>query len=231
MATTAVVGLAAYALTRVVIDAPASRSSAASPASDGSGHRALVVPSARLERAARTVVVREQPFGREPPLFSPLGGGRSGPPDYAPRDPSEWQGMLVNLALQQTGCESSAACGLAMACVDQRCGPCSGDEDCASEEACVLQHCVPTRQVECRRASDCEGEALCVLSGYTAAPRGNEGMRSFCDGPTLDQGEVLARYGRDPGEADGPARDPNEEAGIEAPIDNTAARLLAAVLD
>jgi hypothetical protein len=88
---------------------------------------------------------------------------------------------------------------------------------------------LPTEHVECRSAADCEGDALCVLSGYTAAPRGNEEMHAFCDGPGMDEDALAARYHRDPAERDGPQTDANVDAGLEEPVDNTTTRLLAAL--
>src|SRR5215208_4690913 len=61
--------------------------------------------------------------------------------DYAPRPADEWQGMRVDLATQSL-CDGAESCGLAMACPDGgRCGPCQADSQCASGEACVLDHC------------------------------------------------------------------------------------------
>jgi hypothetical protein len=77
-------------------------------------------------------------------------------------------------------CQGEASCGLALACIDGRCGPCTADDQCAAGEACVLDHCVPAREAECRSASDCAPGELCVLSGYSAGPRGNEQMRAYC---------------------------------------------------
>src|SRR5262245_16544198 len=58
-----------------------------------------------------------------------------------PRDPGEWQGMRVNLD-SQAFCADKNGCGLAMACIDGRCGPCRTAGDCAEGEVCVLDHCV-----------------------------------------------------------------------------------------
>jgi hypothetical protein len=98
-----------------------------------------------------------------------------------PRDPGEWQGMLVDLS-RRPPCGQSARCGMALACrEDGLCGPCRTDGDCAVGEGCVLDHCVPSAQVGCRRRADCAGEdAVCLLTGYSADPRGNAGMRSEC---------------------------------------------------
>jgi hypothetical protein len=99
---------------------------------------------------------------------------------YHPRPEGEWQGMLVDLAIQPP-CERSEQCGMARACVGGRCAPCTSDSDCAAAEVCVLDHCVLRIQANCRVRKDCRDEdAMCVLSGYTAAPRGNEKTRADC---------------------------------------------------
>ena len=108
--------------------------------------------------------------------------GRLPPPKFHPRDPKEWQGMLVDLTMQPP-CMESAQCGHAMACQTEqnRCGPCTTDRDCAVDEACALDHCVKSHQVECRSKDDCGLDELCVLSGLTGAdPRGNRDMRAYC---------------------------------------------------
>jgi hypothetical protein len=98
--------------------------------------------------------------------------------------------MRVDLSQRQY-CEASSYCGFALACLgDQQCGACQRDEQCASGEACVLDHCVVAANVGCRTRADCAGagagpgagdDAMCVLSGLTGGePRGNGEMRSFC---------------------------------------------------
>lgn len=113
-----------------------------------------------------------------------------------PRDPDEWQGMLVNTAVQQY-CEATDFCGLALSCSpEQRCGPCTEDSQCASGEACVLDHCVIAENVTCRTRSDCAhlgDDALCLLSGLTGGdPRGNADMRSFCQVPAGGMEQVAS---------------------------------------
>jgi len=98
---------------------------------------------------------------------------------YAPRDPLEWQGMLVDLSMQAS-CESSAQCGLAMSCQHGRCGPCVSDGDCAVGEGCVLDHCLRLGSIACRSFRDCTTGELCALSGYSADPRGNSDMEANC---------------------------------------------------
>ncbi len=142
--------------------------------------------------------------GRQAPrLPTPvMGGARRGPagelpaPAYHARDPDEWQGMLVNVAMQAE-CTTSAGCGLAMACIDQRCGPCTADSQCADGEECVLDHCVAAPQVACRTRRDCAGEgddALCVLSGYASDPRGNGGMTASCQLPSGGTDQDIANH-------------------------------------
>lgn len=97
-----------------------------------------------------------------------------------PRDHREWQGMLVD-SLVEIECRKSEDCGLALACRDGQCAPCVVDSHCSPGESCVLDHCVTTENVACTTYADC-GDALCVLSGYSATPRGNDGMRAFCRG-------------------------------------------------
>lgn len=100
-------------------------------------------------------------------------------PKLHPRAESEWQGMLVDTSLQAI-CEGENSCGLAMACVDNRCGPCSSDSQCGAGEVCVLDHCLVAEQSTCRTASDCGTGELCVLNGYSNDPRGNQQTRSYC---------------------------------------------------
>jgi hypothetical protein len=103
-----------------------------------------------------------------------------GPPRYAPRPRDEWQGMLINVNITPP-CNASAECGLARACIDEKCMPCERDEHCADGEACVLQHCIAMELVECRRTAECGKGSKCILSGYSRDPRGNEGTRSYCN--------------------------------------------------
>ena len=99
-------------------------------------------------------------------------------PVYHPRDPREWDGMPV--LLQGPPCEQSAYCGLALACVDQICGACTSDADCAPGEGCAVEHCLRTELIGCHSYRDC-GSARCILSGLTGGTaRGNEDMASYC---------------------------------------------------
>jgi hypothetical protein len=100
-------------------------------------------------------------------------------PHFHPRSPDEWQGMLVDTAMQAI-CDESRFCGLAMACLGERCGPCSKDADCLSGEVCVLDHCVLSSLARCRTRRDCQGDAMCVLSGYSSDARGNSDMTASC---------------------------------------------------
>jgi hypothetical protein len=100
--------------------------------------------------------------------------------EYHPRDQGEWQGMLVDVSVRAT-CETSALCGLALACVKNLCSPCESDSDCALREVCVLDHCVRRDKVACRRRTDCgSADEYCVLTGFSSDPRGNRDMRAVC---------------------------------------------------
>jgi hypothetical protein len=83
-------------------------------------------------------------------------------------------------------CEASERCGLATACVTGRCGACRLDAECASGEACALEHCVLATRVACRGRADCSEGELCVLSGISADARGNSDMRAYCQGHGID---------------------------------------------
>jgi len=110
-----------------------------------------------------------------------------GAPRWHPREPAEWQGMLVNAAAVPP-CESSAGCGLARACVQGTCVACARDSDCAAGEACAMDHCVVQATMACRGRADCASGQLCVLSGYSSLARGNEGMRAYCLDPESGDG-------------------------------------------
>jgi hypothetical protein len=138
------------------------------------------------EDSGRILTARPQklrPSADQSPT-APLEPRQKAPPavsaanEYHSRPPNEWQGMLVERT-NQSECRRGHACGLALACVDGRCGPCRRDSDCEQGEACVLDHCLLARMVTCRSQSDC-GADLCILSGLSADPRGNLDMRSLC---------------------------------------------------
>jgi Cys-rich repeat protein len=87
--------------------------------------------------------------------------------------------MPVDPGMQAECDGRSQTCGMAMACLGERCGPCGTDADCASGEVCVLEHCLLREHVACRHQADCGGE-MCILSGYSADVRGNADMRAEC---------------------------------------------------
>jgi hypothetical protein len=143
--------------------------------------------------ASRPVVPRLAPSlpssPSEPVLAS--GGLRASERHWHPRDPQEWQGMLINTDASPP-CESSAGCGLGRACKQGKCEACAQDNDCAMGEACVLDHCVVGALAACQGRADCAAGQLCVLSGYSNQARGNEGMRAYCLDPDSGTSSVPA---------------------------------------
>ena len=137
------------------------------------------------------------------------GQGVEPPPEYAPRDAAEWQGMLVNLT-HQALCDESVRCGLAMACRAGQCGPCQSDADCGQGEGCAVQHCVPLAQVECRSRADCaEPDDLCMLSGLSSDTRGNAKLRAYCGSVEDTDDRRLAEREEEPAvDPDAPAPEP-----------------------
>ncbi len=107
--------------------------------------------------------------------------------DLRARPADEWQGMLVDVSVQQE-CFRSAVCGFALACIDGKCGPCSRDSECEAGEVCVLDHCVLRQLAACRTRKDC-GDSLCLLTGLSADPRNNGDMRSLCSKDDVDHPE------------------------------------------
>jgi hypothetical protein len=146
-----------------------------------------VVVAKAPNAAARTRIPKLAAPGRPAtsgPIVVRAGDAPPGPyrPHYArfhERDPREWQGMRMDVAMMPP-CESSEQCGLARACIGGRCGPCSQDEQCATGEICALDHCLVARQVECRGRRNCREDIMCILTGYTPDARGNAGLRSMC---------------------------------------------------
>jgi hypothetical protein len=153
----------------------------------GGGGGGAKATTGTIERAVRPLPTLppgarpDEASGTNAPSASPVTGPGAAPaPVFVPRPAGEWQGMLVNTALQAT-CDTSSRCGLAMAChEDGVCGACTADSDCAGGEVCALDHCVRQAQAACRHASDCGGGALCVLSGYSTDARGNGAMTASC---------------------------------------------------
>lgn len=171
--------------------------------------------------------------GTNPQLHPPVGRGIGPDPQLAPRDPDEWQGMLINMSFRAR-CQDSAGCGLALACrEDGLCGPCVSDVECAVGEACVLQHCILGSYVECRYRRDCRGgEEMCILVGEEGGPRGNEGLRAICES---DRHIYLDRRGRERAREElERARDERSDPrslGHESPPSPGSARHLAEMLD
>lgn len=177
----AVAGLVLFALTAVGGAAPSTPPAPvrATPAQPGV---AAPVPEHDGRATPAPAVVAAAPVDRHAPVaLAARGFERTtiGAPDHLPREEGEWQGMLVDRSMR-AACDTTARCGLAMACVEGACGACVTDEECGADEACVLDHCVPERSVECRTRHDCRGEELCVLSGYSDDLRGNGSMSAFC---------------------------------------------------
>jgi hypothetical protein len=138
---------------------------------------APVATPTRLEPTTENAAAM-QPVPIQRPVEIPAESVRQ----FHPRDPGEWQGMLVNTVLQPV-CETSAGCGMAAACVREKCGPCQYADDCAVGEICVLDHCVKRDNAACTGRSDCSRDELCILSGYSSDPRGNSDMRASCVSP------------------------------------------------
>ena len=105
-------------------------------------------------------------------------------PAATSRTADEWQGMTIDES--QPVCDTSERCGLATACIAGRCGGCTADQDCASGEACVLDHCVRSDLVACRSRTECKDGELCVLSGVSPDARGNSDMRAYCQGSKVE---------------------------------------------
>lgn len=157
----------------------------------GRDQRQPVKAKAYVHRVAPAQADEWREEREEQALLQPSNAGQR--LEFAPRDPEEWQGMLVNTTFQAL-CDRSSTCGLAMACLEGRCGPCSGDRDCEGGERCVLQHCVPTDQAICASRADCPAGEVCMLSGCSDDRRGNRSMKSYCSGnqprdrdPVLEQ--------------------------------------------
>jgi hypothetical protein len=166
---TVAVGLVA-ALLGLYLSLPAASAPAAGPrATAASGGSAAAAPA--LPPAVPSVVP-DMPADPDSIL-----------PRFAPRDPAEWQGMLVDVS-RPALCGGAAACGLGLACIDHQCLPCSADDQCLGGEACVLDHCLPAAQVACRSHRDCPGaHDLCVLSGYSTDLRGTSATTATCLAP------------------------------------------------
>ena len=139
----------------------------------------------------RTVAAREEKrsdvaasdISRPRVLSSPRAGARVVTVDsFYARDPEEWQGGLVpNSPKDMAECDSSERCGIALACIDGRCGACQVDANCATGERCVLDHCLLAANVGCVRRHDCRIEELCLLEDMDSpGPRGNLELRSKC---------------------------------------------------
>lgn len=113
-------------------------------------------------------------------------------PVTSSRGADEWQGMAIDDAAP--ACDTSERCGLATACIEGRCGGCTVDRDCASGEACVLDHCVRSELVACRSHTECKDGELCVLSGVSSDARGNGDMRAYCQGQAVDIAQSREAY-------------------------------------
>lgn len=120
------------------------------------------------------------------------------------RDRSEWQGMSTEGTLHAM-CTTSRECGLAAACIDQRCVACANDEECGKGEVCVLEHCLRSNRVRCRSRSDCAAQDVCALSGYSDDPRGNAKLDAYCLADTGGK-QAAQSWPQDwtPGPADAP---------------------------
>jgi hypothetical protein len=150
----------------------------------GQARPAAPLPRSAIRWTAPQATVQSQP-GERPPAPAAV----PPPPSAVTPEPAasstrggEWEGMPIDRS-SAPYCEASERCGLARACVESVCTACGADRDCATGEACVLEHCVLTRLAECRSRADCPAGDLCILSGYSPDPRGNADMRASCASP------------------------------------------------
>lgn len=121
------------------------------------------------------------------------------PPRQVFRAPSEWQGMIVDNAVTPY-CAQSEACGLARACINYHCVGCARDDECASDELCVLENCLKQANVGCRSSADCD-DGLCIMTPYSSDARGNTSVTSYCsagNGPAKDSEEKGWPAGEEP---------------------------------
>lgn len=137
------------------------------------------------------------------------------PPVFTPRPQNEWQGARVDESVE-IGCESSATCGFALACVDGICRACQNDGQCLPGERCAMQHCILSENYECSRRADCKVDELCQLSPLSPGIRSNAHTRSYCsDG-----------RGGDTDESDRPAPTPGPRTErADSPAMRTSARV------
>lgn len=165
-------------------------------------------PKADVMVASESDVVKGSASEPKLPVRRPPGTPKGVAPasEFHPRDPYEWQGMLVNLTMRQLACADSAQCGLALACIGGTCLPCSSDSQCAVGEACVLDHCAQRELVTCRSRRDCPGQNYCRLTGFSPGPRSNRELGSVCSSPAEDsKPEVAVDRSHEPSPPRGPS--------------------------
>jgi hypothetical protein len=88
------------------------------------------------------------------------------------RPADEWQAMQLPAPELRPVCVSQ--CQGPFPCVAGRCEPCIADDECVSNELCVLGHCIAQSEVECISRTDCPEDALCILSDYPPPPAPHE---------------------------------------------------------
>jgi hypothetical protein len=164
--------------------------------------KAVPSPSAQLNRAAllrKMGMERASMDAQEARSHGgPTARGPTPESQFKQRAESEWQGMLIDVALAPT-CESTERCAFGQSCKRGACGPgepadaecyrclpCESDTECLRGEACVLDHCVKQELVSCRSSRDCPTGARCILSDYSTGARHNGEMRAYC--PDINSG-------------------------------------------
>jgi len=152
------------------------RATVGTPVAAGIAPRSAVRPPRARDSAPPHLLTATVP--RLEDLAAPTPGAEPAPA-YHPRDPAEWQGMLVDLSIHPE-CERSSDCGLARACRQGHCGPCAQDAECAAGERCALDHCLPGANVRCRSRRECQSGDVCILTGLSSDPRNNAGLFAAC---------------------------------------------------
>jgi hypothetical protein len=135
------------------------------------------------------------------PVAEFVGGKRMLKPvlEFHPRAADEFQGRRISL--DGAICERSATCGMAKACIDGMCGPCSEDSDCEIGEVCVLQNCLLRENVSCRFRAECPDpeQQLCIFNeDDSPGARANSTLRAFCHDMRLPLKEQAGAQVSDP---------------------------------